>query len=151
MKSPFDLTTSPSLSRKSKPPRKEPIKSVPSVAHSIAKAVVIKHGELYFLSLPDGEVPMTRDHGFGLYYHDCRFLNGYELTIGDEHPEPLAARSWEGGRAVFQLTTPDLRLPNGQTVHGETVGLKWERVIDAEQCVRVSPRDALPCGVRGHF
>ena len=135
MKSPFDLPTSPPLSRKSKPRRKEPIKSVPSVAHSIAKAVVIKHGELYFLSLPDGEVPMTRDHGFGLYYHDCRFLSGYELTVGDEHPEPLAARSWEGGRAVFQLTTPDLRLPNGQTVHGETIGLKWERVIDAEQCV----------------
>lgn len=105
------------------------------MAHSIAKAVVIKHGNLFFLAPPEGEVPMSRGHGFGLYYHDCRYLNGYELLIGGEHPESLAARSWEGGRAVFQLTTPDFEAPNGRTIPRETVGLKWDRVIDAEQCV----------------
>jgi glycogen debranching enzyme len=135
MKSPSHARKIPSFSRKGKQRRKSQMKAVPSVAHSIAKAVVIKHGELYFLSQPGGEVPMTRGHGFGLYYHDCRFLNGYELTIGGEHPEPLAARSWEGGRAVFQLTTPDINLPDDRRINGETVGLKWERVIDAEQCV----------------
>ena len=44
---------------------------------------------------------MTRDHGFTLYYHDCRYLNGYELLVGGEHPEPLAARSWEEGGPCF--------------------------------------------------
>jgi glycogen debranching enzyme len=105
------------------------------VAHSIAQAVVIKHGNLFFLSPPEGEVPMSRDHGFGLYYHDCRYLNGYELLVCGEHPEPLAARSSEGGRAVFQLTTPDCHAPDGSTIQRETVGLKWDRVIDAEQLV----------------
>ena len=105
------------------------------MAHSIAKAVVIKHGNLFFLAPPEGEVPMSLGHGFGLYFHDCRYLNGYELTVGGEHPEPLAARSWEGGRAVFQLTTPDFETPDGRTIQRETVGLKWERVIDGEQCV----------------
>jgi glycogen debranching enzyme len=105
------------------------------VAHSIAKAVVIKQGNLFFLAPPQGEVPLSRGHGFGLYYHDCRYLNGYELLIAGEHPEALAARSWEGGRAVFQLTTPDFKAPNGRTIQRETVGLKWDRVIDAEQCV----------------
>lgn len=106
-----------------------------TVTHSIAQAVVIKHGNLFFLSPPEGEVPMSRDHGFGLYYHDCRYLNGYELLVCGEHPEPLAARSSEGGRAVFQLTTPDCHAPDGSTIHRETVGLKWDRVIDAEQLV----------------
>ncbi|HSA63313.1 MAG TPA: glycogen debranching N-terminal domain-containing protein [Nitrospira sp.] len=105
------------------------------MAHSIAQAVVIKHGNLFFLCPPEGEVPMSRDHGFGLYYHDCRYLNGYELLVCGEHPEPLAARSSEGGRAVFQLTTPDCHAPDGSTIHRETVGLKWDRVIDAEQLV----------------
>jgi glycogen debranching enzyme len=105
------------------------------VAHSIAKAVVIKHGNVFFLAPPEGQVPMSRDHGFGLFYHDCRYLNGYELLVSGEHPEPLAARSWEGGRAVFQLTTPQLQTPAGGTIDRETVGLKWDRVIDAEQCV----------------
>ncbi len=79
------------------------------MAHSIAKAIVIKHGNLFFLAPPEGDVPMARGHGFGLYYHDCRYLNGYELMVGGEHPEPLAARSCEGGHAVFQLTTPDFQ------------------------------------------
>jgi hypothetical protein len=33
------------------------------------------------------------------------------------------------------LTTPDFEAPDGRTIHRETVGLKWDRVIDAEQCV----------------
>lgn len=105
------------------------------MAHSIAKAVVIKHGNVFFLAPPEGEVPMSRDHGFGLYYHDCRYLSGYELLVGGEHPEALAARSSEEGRAVFQLTTPDFQVPDGRTIDRETVGLKWDRVIDAEQIV----------------
>jgi len=105
------------------------------VAYSIAKAVVIKQGNVFFLSQPEGHVPLTREHGFGLYYHDCRYLNGYELMVGDEHPEPLAARSSEGARAVFQLTTPEFQSVDGRTIDRETIGLKWERVIDAEACV----------------
>ena len=130
-------SSDPSYSPKEKRRRKEQIltKGVPSVAHSIAKAVVIKHGNMFFLTPPEGEVPMPRGHGFGLYYHDCRYLNGYELLVGGEHPEPLAARSWEGGRAVLQLTTPDFQAPDGRTIQRETIGLKWDRVIDAEQCV----------------
>ena len=127
----------PSISPKEKKWRKEQVltKGVPSVAHSIAKAIVIKHGNLFFLAPPEGEVPFTFGHGFGLYYHDCRYLNGYELLVGDAHPEALGARASEGGRAVFQLTTPELRAPDGRTIHRETLGLKWERVIDAEQCL----------------
>ena len=105
------------------------------MTHSIAKAIVLKHGNLFFLTPPEGEVPFTRDHGYGLYYHDCRYLNGYELLFGDEHPESLAAQAAEGGRAVFQLTTPDFCGFDGRTIHRETVGLKWERIIDSDLCV----------------
>jgi glycogen debranching enzyme len=127
----------PPFSSKETKWRKEQVltKGVPSVAQSIAKAVVIKHGNIFFLAPPEGEVPFTFGHGFGLYYHDCRYLNGYELLVGDAHPEALGARASEGGRAVFQLTTPELRTPEGGTIHRETLGLKWERVIDSEQCV----------------
>jgi glycogen debranching enzyme len=103
------------------------------VAFSIARAVVIKHGNLFFLAPEDGEIPFSEGHGFGLYYHDCRYLNGYELSVADVHPEPLAARASESGRAMFRLTTPDFHMADGRPVPRETVGLKWERVIDAEQ------------------
>jgi hypothetical protein len=54
-----------------------------SVTHPIADDVVIKSDSLFFLSQPDGSLPLSGRHGLGLYYHDCRFLNGYELWIGD--------------------------------------------------------------------
>jgi glycogen debranching enzyme len=137
MKSPMDAPPNPPFSSKETKWRKEQVltKGVPSVAQSIAKAVVIKHGTIFFLAPPQGEVPFTFGHGFGLYYRDCRYLSGYELLVGDAHPEALGARASEGGRAVFQLTTPELRTSDGRAIHRETLGLKWERVIDSEQCL----------------
>jgi hypothetical protein len=72
METPVDLSQNPPISPKEKKWRKEQVltKGVPSVAHSIAKAVVIKHGNVFFLSPPEGEVPFSKGHGFGLYYHD---------------------------------------------------------------------------------
>ena len=40
----------------------------PSVTRSIAEAVVIKDGDLFFLSEPDARVPLDRRHGLGLYH-----------------------------------------------------------------------------------
>jgi hypothetical protein len=45
-----------------------------SMTRGIADAVVIKGEDLFFLTEPDGRVPIEDGHGFGLYYHDCRFL-----------------------------------------------------------------------------
>src|SRR5690349_9837615 len=53
----------------------------PSQVESIADAVVIKDEDIFFLSAPDGQVPLRGRHGFGLYFHDCRFLDGYELRL----------------------------------------------------------------------
>lgn len=39
----------------------------------------------------DGSVPLRGRHGFGLYYHDCRFLNGYELKLAGRQPHVLVA------------------------------------------------------------
>src|SRR5579885_2853808 len=77
---------------------------IPSIAGSISAAVVAKHDNLSFLAPRNGEIPLHGRHGFGLYYHDCRYLNGYEMLIGDVHPESLAATAAAGSRAAFQLT-----------------------------------------------
>jgi hypothetical protein len=41
----------------------------------IAGALVVKHRGVFFLCRADGQIPVGGAHGFGLYYHDCRFLN----------------------------------------------------------------------------
>src|SRR5262245_42807902 len=66
-----------------------------SITRSITEAVVIKDEDIFFLCEPDGSAPLEAGHGFGLYYHDCRFLSGYELRLGGRGPDPLV---WNADR-----------------------------------------------------
>ncbi|HEY9857512.1 MAG TPA: glycogen debranching N-terminal domain-containing protein [Stenomitos sp.] len=102
----------------------------PSVVRSIADALVIKAENLYFLAEPDGGVPLGDGHGFGLYYHDCRFLNGYEIRLGGVKPDVLASVATEGYRGIFQLTNPDLKPEGEPLIPKDHLGLQWERIID---------------------
>jgi hypothetical protein len=66
--------------------------------NNAARAVVIKDEDLFLLCEPSGDVPLGNKQGFGLYYHDCRFLNGYALTIAGSPPmlwrRTLSMASW---------------------------------------------------------
>src|SRR5690242_2965476 len=77
-----------------------------SRVRSIADAVVIKDGEPFFLCPPDGQVPVSGSHGFGLYHHDTRYLAGFELRIAGETPNALAATAVTADRMELELTMP---------------------------------------------
>jgi glycogen debranching enzyme len=104
----------------------------PAVVRSIANAVVVKDGNLFLLTEPDGRVPLEEEHGFGLYYHDCRFLNGYELHLAGASPHALVSTAERGVMAMFQLTNPDIRMAEGGLIRKEEVGVKWERTLNAD-------------------
>ncbi len=104
----------------------------PSIVRSIANAVVIKSENLYFLTEPDGNVSLNEGHGFGLYYHDCRYLNGYTLTINGIRPNVLASIATEGFRAVFELSNPELPAHDGKGISKEMLGLTWTRLLAHE-------------------
>jgi hypothetical protein len=91
----------------------------PAIVCSIADAVVIKDENIFFLTEPDGRVPLGDDHGFGLYYHDCRFLNGYELKLAGTTPQALVSTAERGFMAVFQLTNPDIRMADDTLIRKE--------------------------------
>ncbi|HEY2898711.1 MAG TPA: glycogen debranching N-terminal domain-containing protein, partial [Gemmatimonadaceae bacterium] len=97
-------------SEKSKLARKQRVLShvAPSFTASIADATVIKCEGVFFLMSPDGSVPVRGRHGLGLYYHDCRYLDGYELQVNGGTPRVLAVTAPEGDRAVLELPNPDL-------------------------------------------
>src|SRR5207237_10909372 len=82
------------------------VPEVHSIRGNVAEAIVIKNGNLFFLSEPDGTVPLAPGHGFGLYYHDCRFLNGYELKICGKKPEMLVRNADRGLEAALCLFHP---------------------------------------------
>ncbi|HEU4642260.1 MAG TPA: glycogen debranching N-terminal domain-containing protein [Gemmatimonadaceae bacterium] len=102
----------------------------PSITSSIADAVVIKQENIFFLTAPDGNVPVTDGHGFGLYYHDCRYLRGYELRLAGGTATVLASTAHHGSQARFQLANPDLRMSDGRLIAKETIGIRWTRTLD---------------------
>src|SRR5215470_12793084 len=103
-----------------------------SITRSITHAVVIKDGDVFFLCEPDGGVPLEAGHGFGLYYHDCRFLRGYELRLGGRKPDRLVWNADRGFLAVLGLSNADIRTVDGRTLPKHSVEIKWSRLISSE-------------------
>jgi glycogen debranching enzyme len=85
--------------------------------------VVAKNGEPFFICPPDGQVPVGRHHGYGLFHHDCRFLSGYEVTVGGRRPSALGAVEGSGAKLVMEVNDPELR---------QQVGLTWTRDMAEE-------------------
>jgi glycogen debranching enzyme len=100
-----------------------------SVVRSISDAVVAKDGEPFFLCPPDGQVDCSSGHGYGLYHHDCRFLDGYELTIAGARPNALVATETEGSGMLIELTNPEIRLSDEQVLRKDQLGITWRRSI----------------------
>ncbi|HEU4683895.1 MAG TPA: glycogen debranching N-terminal domain-containing protein [Nitrospira sp.] len=107
-------------------------KGRPTDVESLAHAIVMKKDNVFFVAQPDGNVPMRGNHGMGLYYHDCRYLNGYELTLAGQAAAPLSASAAQGSMGVFTLTNPEIRLPDGGKIDKEQVGLTWHRLLDSK-------------------
>ena len=102
----------------------------PSVTHGIADAIVTKAENVFFLTDPSGCVPIAPGHGLGLYYHDCRYLRGYEVLLGTEQPTVLAAATDAIGQAsLLELANPDLHLADGRLLPRETIGIRWTRTL----------------------
>src|SRR5262245_65824932 len=100
-----------------------------SITRSIAHAVVIKDEDIFFLSEQDGSVPLEAGHGFGLYYHDCRFLSGYELRLGGRKPERLVCTADRGFQAVLGLSNVETRTTGGEVLPKQRVEIKWTRLV----------------------
>lgn len=141
------------LSPKQQQERKDRVltKGTPSVVSSIADAVVIKDGNLFFLTQPDGAVPeenpqnpgkdhthdkdkgQSKGHGYGLYYHDCRYLNSYVLELAGAHPNPLVSAAGDGYQSVFQLSNPDIRMSDDTLIEKDHLGIEWTHMVDGQK------------------
>jgi glycogen debranching enzyme len=72
---------------------------------------------------------LGNEQGFGLYYHDCRFLQGYEISIAGNRLNSLAFTSEHGFMSEFVLTNPDLKQPDGSALPKQSIGIEWQRII----------------------
>ena len=104
----------------------------PSETSGLADAIVIKDADLFFLTEPNGNVPLQGDHGLGLYFHDCRYLNGYEIRLAGMPLVPLAATAGRGFMAKFELANLKMKTANGTVVQREELEVQWHRIVDSD-------------------
>jgi len=117
------------------------LRLAPAKTPSIADALILKDGDLFFVTKPNGDVPIDRFHATGLYYHDCRFLDGYELRIAGHALETLVSTAGRGYQSLVELTNPELVSTDGTVIAPlETIGVKWTRTLD---CATLSLYDTL--------
>ena len=100
---------------------------------STLDAVVLKDENIYFLAARDGSVPLGGEHALGLYYHDTRFLDGYELKIDGVKPEGLAASASSTYKATFELTNPEIASATDTVIEKRRMGIRWERIIESSK------------------
>src|SRR5512142_1757840 len=87
-----NATKKSTVSPRTKQARKASLltRGVPSITSSIANALCIKDRNIFLVTEADGSIPVQDSHGCGLYYHDCRYLNAYQIQIADSSPIALA-------------------------------------------------------------
>ena len=102
----------------------------PAKVARTSNAVVCKYGSLFFTCNEAGDVPISdEEHGLGLYLDDCRFLDGYELTLEDLAPTALASASGQGYETLHHLSNPDVRSEHGRRqLPKDRIGITRHRV-----------------------
>jgi glycogen debranching enzyme len=115
----------------------------PSSASGIIDAPVIKDGDLFLVTKPDGLIPFEDNHGFGLYHHDCRYLSGYRIEVNGAAMDTLSCTTQAGYESVFQWTNPALRGKGGRKaarIPEHSLGLRLTHLLSLGES---SMRDIL--------
>jgi glycogen debranching enzyme len=120
------------LSASSQDARKEQIltQHEPAKIRQTTDAIVLKQGSFFLLTAEDGDIPWQLPHGLGLFYQDCRFLDGYTLTLNKCQPIVLSSSDRQGFDTTHYLSNPELQdQGGGPAVRSNTIAVRRERLM----------------------
>jgi glycogen debranching enzyme len=89
---------------------------------NLSEAALLKAGNVYSVTQPDGSLPLGGAHPYGLYMDDCRYLSGYALELAGEPLVSLATADAGPATLVHELTNPEL-----DGLPAQTVGVRVRR------------------------
>ena len=96
---------------------------------NIIGALVIRENNLTMVTLPNGNIPLANNYGYGIYYNDCRFLSGYVLKINGKRMTEILSSDQNNYEATTYLTNPDFYDRNGKEVSKETLSVAREVAV----------------------
>ncbi len=95
----------------------------------IIDALVIRDNELSLVATHNGDIPIRENHGYGIYYRDCRFLSGYVIKINGNPPTNILSSDDKGYASIHMLTNQRYKDNNGRIVEKETLSIRRDRII----------------------
>ena len=95
----------------------------------IRDALIIKEGDLFLMTDPNGDLPSGADRGFGLYKGDTRYLAVYDLSFDDVRATVLLSTAELGYGSEHHLTNPPMVTLDGRSILKETIQVRRRRVI----------------------
>jgi glycogen debranching enzyme len=106
----------------------------------IRESLVIRERDLFFLTDIAGQVPRGNTSGYGLYYHDTRYVSGYEFSFTLAKPMVLLSTAELGFSSEHVLTNPTLIDLEGNRVPSGTIEVRRVRVLEdvLEEAVQVT-------------
>jgi glycogen debranching enzyme len=105
--------------------------AAPPAPRDIRETLVVKEGDLFFLTDVEGNVPERNPNGLGLYLADTRFLSRYELVVEGLRPTILLSTVHSHFLSEQVLTNPNLRI-DGRVVPEQTIGIRrYRRLLPA--------------------
>jgi glycogen debranching enzyme len=104
----------------------------PAKVRRSTDSVVLKSGGLFFLSQENGDVPFALPHGYGLFFRDCRFLDGYTLRVNEAEPVTLSGIGVRGFETHHHLTNPEFEDLSGRAVPKNTLEIRRQRIVRSD-------------------
>jgi glycogen debranching enzyme len=101
----------------------------PAKIEKSSDAVVLKEGSVFLVATESGDIPFEAAHGAGLFFKDCRYLDGYALTLNGTAPTVLSAVGVRGFETRHHLTNPELRMATAKTIPKNTIAVRRQRLL----------------------
>lgn len=102
----------------------------PTKMQESASATVLKQGSIFLLTTESGDIPWEGPHALGLFYQDCRFLDGYSLEVNGQPLTVLSYIDDQGLETYHDLANPELPAHNGNaSIAKNTIGVRRERYL----------------------
>jgi glycogen debranching enzyme len=102
------------------------------IAATFENAIVLKSGNLFLFTDANGTLPLTENHGFGLYYQDCRVLNGLEMRLSGQAPVFISASASTGNTAELTFTNPKIPGIDGRSIPEQILSIQCHRFIEGD-------------------
>lgn len=117
-------------------------------AEAAEELVVLKAGDVFLCTRPDGDIHPGPVSGEGLFMSDTRYLCGLRMQIAGRRPVPLSYSTAAGSRAVLDATNPQLSALDGDSIHQQALNIRRILIVDERLYCELTIRSYWPRPVR---